>query len=303
MSAAANYYSSLPNVDADDDEIRRYAILLDNLGIGLVAYSPDAAPWMSNNAAGRLLGEGSPRWMDQHGETVPCDQLPQKIVSDTEQPLFDRILTVDDGAQGKTWLSVNALPVFSVAGKIRRILLTLNDITDLRQLQQEVSRLTTHDSLTGVFKKDVILPLLDTEIRRAQRYGTPFAIARLDIDHFSDLCQKHGRLNGDLVLVGVGKTFREGVREIDMIGRIEEDEFLVVLPNIRQSDAVIGMERLRTTIESRPFTSDRLAVTISGGIAEYAGETSAALLEHSRSLLISAKEAGRNRFCLDPEIS
>ncbi len=302
MNAAANYYPSLPNVNADDSEIRRYAMLLDNLGIGLVVYSIDALPCMSNNVADRLLGEKPHHWMDHHGKAVPRDELPQKISLKTEQPVFDTTLTVDDGTGGTIWLSVNALPVFSETGKIRRVLLTLNDITDLRQLQREVSRLTTHDSLSGAFNKDVISHLLENEIRRAQRYGTPFSIALLDIDHFSEICEKHGRFNGDLVLASVGKILREGVREIDMIGRLDVDEFLVILPNVRQSEAVVGVERLRSQIETHPFI-DHLAITISGGIAGYAGETSAALLERCQSLLLNAKKTGRNRFCLDPEIS
>ena len=124
----------------------------------------------------------------------------------------------------------------------------------------------------------------------------------VDIDLFSGLCETHGKSNGDLVLASIRKIFCEGVLEIDMVRRIGDDEFLVVLSNVRLSDAVIGMERLRSTIEERAFTPDNLHVTICGGIAEYAGKTSAKLLEHNKSLLLNAREFGRKRLCINLEI-
>lgn len=299
---AVHSYSSLPNVNADDNEISRYGLLLDNLGIGLLVYSLDALPCLTNKTADKLLGETQPVWMDANGQPIPTDQLPQKQVLSSEQPVLESILTICNDATNRTWLSVNALPVFSESGRIRRVLLTLNDITDLRELQLEIGRLTTHDSLTGTFNKDVITHLLENEIRRAQRYGTPFTVAQIEIDFFQSICEKHGKLIGDLVLAGIGKMLVEGVREIDRVGRIGNQEFLVILPNVRLNDATIGMERLRSMIEEQPLTPDNLPVTVSGGIAEYAGETSATLLERSKSLLIHAHEDGHNRLYLDPDI-
>ena len=299
---AAHSYSSLPNVNADDNEIRRYGLLLDNLGIGLLVYSLDALPCLTNKTADKLLGETQPVWMDANGQSIPTDRLPQKQVLSSEQPVLESILTICNDATNRTWLSVNALPVFSETGRIRRVLLTLNDITDLRELQLEIGRLTTHDSLTGTFNKDVITHLLENEIRRAQRYGTPFTVAQIEIDIFQTICEKHGKLIGDLVLAGIGKMLVEGVREIDRVGRIGNQEFLVILPNVRLNDAIVGMERMRSTIEEHPLTPDNLPVTISGGITEYAGDTSATLLERSKSLLIHAQEGGHNRLCLDLDI-
>ena len=67
-------------------------------------------------------------------------------------------------------------------------------------------------------------------------------------------------------------------------------------------DAMVGLERLRVLIETQTFTDDFLRITVSGGITEYTGENSATLIERSKSLLINARESGRNRFCLDGDI-
>ncbi len=105
------------------------------------------------------------------------------------------------------------------------------------------------------------------------------------------------------MLAGIGKLLSESMREIDIAGRIGNDEFLLVLPNVSLKDAMVGLERLRVLIETQTFPDDGyLRVTISGGITEYTGENSSTLIERSKSLLINARESGRNRFCLDGDI-
>jgi len=300
--SSAEFNSPLLNSHADDEEIKRYARLLDSLAIGLVVYSPDAAQFLRNKMAALLLGDTTQTWMNESGHMIPRDEFPEVIVLRTKQAVYDCTMTLADAEINTSWLSINAIPVFDENGNVRRVLTTVNDITDLRALQHEIGLLTTHDSLTGAFNNPAIMHLLEKEIRRAQRYGTPFTIAQLDIDSFLPLCEKHGKENGDLVLSGIGKLLCESVREIDLVGRIGNDEFLLVLPNVRLNDAIIGMERLRLRVEAQPLTPDNLFVTISGGITEYAGENATVLVERSKSLLIHAREAGRNRFCLDMDI-
>ena len=104
------------------------------------------------------------------------------------------------------------------------------------------------------------------------------------------------------MLAGIGELLGKSLRGIDIAGRIGEDDFLLVLPSVCLKDAMNGLERLRVLIEAHEFSSAGLKVTISGGITEYTGENSAALLERSKSLLINAREAGHNRFCLDSDI-
>jgi len=211
-------------------------------------------------------------------------------------------MALSNGEAHTTWLSVNALPVFSENGSIRRVLLTLIDINAERNLHSEVKQLSILDPLTGVFNQRYVMHLLENEIHRARRYGTPFTLAQLDVDRYFPLCAKHGQPSGDSVLAGIGKLLGKSLRGIDIAGRIGEDEFLLVMPNVSLKDAMIGLERLRVLIEAHEFASDGLKVTISGGITEYTGENSSALIERSKSLLINARDAGRNRFCLDSDI-
>jgi len=295
--------SPLPKATyAEDEEIRRYAGLLDSLSVGLMVFAPDASPCLNNRVAGKLLGNTPPVWKDERGQTISSDELPLKSVLRTSRPVLERIMALSNGEAHTTWLSVNALPVFSVNGSVRRVLLTLTDINAERNLHNEVKQLSIRDPLTGVFNQRYVMHLLENEIHRARRYGTPFTLAHVDVDRYIPLCAEHGQRSGDRVLAGIGKLVSNSLREIDIAGRIGEDDFLLVLPNVSLKDAMVGLERLRVLIEAHEFASAGLKVTISGGITEYTGENSAALIERSKSLLINAREAGRNRFCLDTDI-
>ncbi|MBL8414242.1 MAG: GGDEF domain-containing protein [Propionivibrio sp.] len=300
---AVEYCSPLPNACyAEDEEIRRYAGLLDSLSVGLVVFADDASPCLNNKIASQLLGNTPPIWKNENGQTISSDELPLESVLRTARPVLERIMGLSNGDAHTTWLSVNALPVFSENGSVRRVLLTLKDINAERILHSAVKQLSIRDPLTGLFNQRYVMHLLENEIHRARRYGTPFTLAQVDIDRYFPLCAEQGQASGDSVLAGIGNLLGKSLREIDIAGRIGEDEFLLVLPNVSLKDAMIGLERLRVLIEAHEFANAGLKVTISGGITEYTGENSAALIERSKSLLINAREAGRNRFCLDTDI-
>lgn len=299
---AIETHSPLPDSHADDQEIKRYAALLDRLEIGMLVFSPDAAPCFQNESAGKLMGNAPHSWTDEDGHPIAIEDIAKLLVHGSEQPILQHALALTTDGTNITWLSVNVIPIFLENGAVRCILLTLTDITEERNLQSEIEQLTILDPLTGVFNQRHVMVLLENEIHRARRYGTPFTLAQLDIDLFLPFCAEHGQQVGDRVLAGIGKLLSESMREIDIAGRIGNDEFLLVLPNVALHDALVGLERLRVLIETQTFTDAFLRVTVSGGITEYTGENSSTLIERSKSLLINARDSGRNRFCLDGDI-
>jgi diguanylate cyclase (GGDEF)-like protein len=293
--------SAAPKLLADDAEIERYAALLDHLGIGLIVYGADASI-VSRNPLAALLGDTPPGWLDEQGQPLPASEQPAWQALRSGQPVATRLVGVDRGAAQTSWFKADAVPVLAADGSIRRVLLTLQDVSRERQLASELEKLSVTDPLTGLSTEAHIVQLLENEIHRARRYGTPFALAQIDIDQFLPFCQTHGQPAGDRVLAEFGQLLRRSIREIDMAGRNGIDEFLLILPNVSLNDAMVGLERIRVLIETHDFSDTRLKVTISGGITEYTGENAATLIERSRSLLLHARESGRNRLCLDLEI-
>ena len=290
--------SSLPHLLADDEEIERYGRLLDSLGIGLEVFASDASIRHRNAIANELCGELGQNigriWREVDGQPVAGDKQPVAQVIQTSRPVFDRMLIVMGTEKPCVTVKVNALPVFSENGTLNRILLIL-----AKQPENTLELFSIHDPLTGVFSENHAIFLLDNEIHRARRYGTPFSLALIAVDQQRASCLSNGSTFGDDLFASVGKLLWKIMREIDIAGRIGVADFLIILPNVSLKDAMIGLERLRLLVETQEFTSEAVKVTISGGVTEYTGENSAPLIGHCRSLLENARDSGGNHFCVD----
>ncbi|MEI7431068.1 MAG: diguanylate cyclase [Betaproteobacteria bacterium] len=293
--------SLVPSAYADDEEIGRYAELLNTLGVGLIVYTPTASLLFHNTCAEKLLGQSPFPWKNATGQTIADAELPHKTVLRSGNPVFDQIMTLSKDDR-TTWVNTNALPVLAANGSVRRVLLTLTNITEDHERQQDISALRIRDPLTGAFNSTETRLLLENELCRAQRYGTPFTLAQLNIDHFNALGKQYGTTTCQVILAEVGKLLCSSAREMDLVGRTGEHEFLLIMPNVRLNDAIIGVERLRASIDEHRFTPDNLHVTLSGGVTEYAGENATQLIERTSSLLACAREAGHNRLCQDVEM-
>ncbi len=290
--------SSLPHLLADDDEIRRYGGLLDSLGIGLEVFAADASIRHRNAIGNELCGDPGQNmgqiWCEMDGQRVARDNHPLTQVMQTSRPVFDRMLILIRSGRPRISVRVNALPVFSDKGRMDRILLIL-----ARQPEDRSEQFSIHDPLTGVFSQNHAIFLLDNEIHRARRYGTPFSLAVIAVDQQRAFYRSNGSALADELFASVGKLLGKSMREIDIAGRIGIAEFLIILPNVALKDAMIGLERLRLLVETQEFLPDAVKATISGGVTEYTGENSAPLIEQCRSLLENAKDSGGNRFCVD----
>ncbi|MFN7942275.1 MAG: diguanylate cyclase [Thermoanaerobaculia bacterium] len=162
----------------------------------------------------------------------------------------------------------------------------------------------TYESLTGLFRREAILEILDREWSRSIRYDRPLTLALADLDHFKAVNDRHGHLAGDLVLQRIASALRAQLREADSIGRYGGEEFMLVLPETEISGAMGVAEKLRQLIEglSVPMDSGEVAqVTLSIGLAsrgdvgEDTGARGRALIAAADEALYLAKKKGRNR--------
>jgi diguanylate cyclase (GGDEF)-like protein len=297
-----NAHAPLAGLQADDAEIERYAVLLDCLGVGLLVYATDAEVCLSNAQARAILNDGPASFTDETGHPLIEADRPAAVVLRTRHAIQNRILGVNDAGTASRRINANVLPVFAGDGSIRRVLLTLSDISEQHWLEAKLEQLSIRDPLTDAFNRRHTMHLLDEECQRSQRYGTPSTIALIDIDRFREINDTYGRGTGDHLLSRVAHRIREALREIDIVGRYSGGEFLLILPNVHLDAAMVPLERIRAQIENEDFGSAGLSITISGGVTECAGDTSTALTERAQTLLLQAKEAGRNRLCQDVDI-
>ncbi|MBI4458779.1 MAG: diguanylate cyclase [Acidobacteria bacterium] len=176
--------------------------------------------------------------------------------------------------------------------------------TQMESLQKELAAgeqtrfLATHDSLTGLWNRSVILEILHKELVRARREGTCLGVLMADLDHFKEVNDTHGHLAGDAVLHEVAQRLQAGVREYDAVGRFGGEEFLIILPACHESP-LKHAERLRKSVSSEAINTDdgAIAVTISMGVAAGGPDLfdPEAVLRAADAALYRAKRTGRNR--------
>lgn len=177
------------------------------------------------------------------------------------------------------------------------------DITDRKRMEQELSRLATHDTLTGLYNRREISRILDEEVQRAERYGRSLALLWIDLDHFKRVNDKHGHAAGDRVLQALCDRLDRNIRSVDAIGRYGGEEFVVLLPEMEAEEARETAERLRTLVADEPLAIGReqtLALTISIGVAVYPdhGTSVDALCDAADRAMYEAKAGGRNQVCV-----
>ncbi|HTP67307.1 MAG TPA: diguanylate cyclase [Dongiaceae bacterium] len=157
----------------------------------------------------------------------------------------------------------------------------------------------THDLLTSLWNRGVILELTAREVERSRREKNCAAVIMCDIDHFKQVNDEYGHSVGDDVLREVAQRLQRSVRSYDMVGRYGGEEFLVVLNRCKPESALGRAENLRQAIERNPVTKgDRVVpVTISVGIAlsrNFEGAGLERIIQEADAALYEAKRSGRN---------
>jgi diguanylate cyclase len=174
-----------------------------------------------------------------------------------------------------------------------------NRSSELKKAYTRIEELAELDELTGSFNRRCIMRMLDDAIARARRIKTPCSIALIDLDWFKRINDAFGHITGDEVLRTFAITIFANIRTIDRFGRYGGEEFLLVLPDTPDDDAVRMLDRLRAIIADLDWSafSPGMRVTISAGIATLKpDETPETFLARADSALYAAKARGRNRI-------
>jgi len=164
------------------------------------------------------------------------------------------------------------------------------------QSESKLELMLIHDQLTGAFSRRIILEKLKYELNRFRRYGSPFCIAMIDIDHFKKVNDDFGHLTGDAVLKELSSLVMRKIRNTDIFGRYGGEEFLLILPETKKNEARTVLENIRKEVGNYDFPIAG-RVTISSGLSCVNDNSDDInnLIEAADGNLYRAKEAGRNR--------
>jgi diguanylate cyclase len=169
-----------------------------------------------------------------------------------------------------------------------------------RALEEELKKtqkLALTDALTELPNREAYNRKIHEEFKRSQRNGSKLSLAVVDVDHFKAFNDTYGHQVGDRVLKIIAKVLKQNLRQSDFVARFGGEEFVVVLPETSEEDAVTVLDKVREKLASTKFKfkEDPVRLTASTGISEFRAEDTAELaFARADEALYQAKEAGRN---------
>ena len=145
----------------------------------------------------------------------------------------------------------------------------LSLLVEIHRLEEEMRKLATYDSLTGLLSRHVFLEKTDYFYKIAKRDGLEFSVVFVDLDNFKEINDLLGHAAGDKALEAIGKTIKDILRESDLACRYGGDEFVFFLPNTSSEQTQKFTERFHTRIGEIQYDDLQIHFSVSIGLATY----------------------------------
>ena len=180
------------------------------------------------------------------------------------------------------------------------IVITLRDITERKQFEEQIAYMALHDPLTDLPNRNFFLERMEQAIALASRYQKKVAIMYVDLDRFKAINDNLGHKAGDTVLRETAHRLKNCVRASDTVARVGGDEFAVLLYELENFEDAAHIARRIIELSNKPILADgdECVIGASIGISVYPsdGTTVDALLKNADTAMYHAKNSGRNRF-------
>jgi len=166
---------------------------------------------------------------------------------------------------------------------------------------KELKILAGTDSLTKIHNRRKIFELVEMELNRYERNGGFLSVIAVDLDRFKPINDKFGHFVGDIILRKVSSTIKGMIRKTDHIGRVGGDEFVILLPDTSEENAVTIAEKIRAMVELLKFEEKKypeLSISVSLGISAVKEKQIGVdkLLDQADMALYTSKQKGRNQI-------
>ena len=196
-------------------------------------------------------------------------------------------------------VSLMISPVRNDDGEIINYLAIEDDITEKKQVEEQVKYLAHYDQLTGLPNRVLLEDHFQFAISIAARNHEKLAVMFMDLDNFKNVNDGLGHSVGDKLLIEVSKRLKEALREEDLVARLGGDEFIIILPKTDVNGAAILAQKLVDKI-AQPFQIGlyKLSCTPSIGIAIYPddGNETEVLSKNADAAMYKVKQFSKNGF-------
>jgi diguanylate cyclase len=172
-----------------------------------------------------------------------------------------------------------------------------SEANELRLATSKARALAMKDPLTGIWNRQALTEVLQTEYSRWARYQKPLTMVVWDVDYFKAVNDKFGHSAGDVVLKTIARIFKDSTRQADFIARFGGEEFVGLFPEINLEQGLEMANKIRQTVENTQFQHNGISVpiTTSAGLATFEkGDTIEDVFTRADKALYEAKGQGRN---------
>jgi diguanylate cyclase (GGDEF)-like protein len=273
------------------DERRHHAeATLNSLSDAVLSTNPDGRVTYLNRAAEVLTG-----WSQREAIGRPLRE-----VFRTSGAGADCVLVRRDGHEID--VEHSTAPIHDAHREPRGVVITFRDAGPARMVSRHLSHLARHDALTDLPNRLLLDDRLTGAIAMAERHDWQLAVLFLDVDGFKAVNDSLGHAAGDSLLRSIGRRLDAAVRRSDTVSRYSGDEFVILLPEISNSDdaALVARKLVRAASGPHRIGSRNVTVTASVGIALYPedGRDSETLIRHADAAMYEAKRSSQGSFRL-----
>lgn len=291
--------------------IARLRTITNSQSEGVIALDLDAKITFANPAAVHMLGCASDA--DLLGAPIK-DKLVlrhRRVPLDFASMVEGQFVAQDADAtlgppDGETLDIAYSITPLRAEGAHVGAVLVLRDVTERRAFQDELTRRALHDELTGLPNRRLLLERLDHALARTSTTGLNHGLLFLDLDRFKLVNDSYGHLVGDKLLIQVGNRLLSGLSPADSVARMSGDEFIVLIEDVSEMEAVTEVAERLLQLLQEPFEVDGHHIFMSASIG--VGLTQS---EQSRDEVLAAidaatyaaKAAGRNCYTVSTDAS
>lgn len=180
-----------------------------------------------------------------------------------------------------------------------KVLVVMKDVTGRKEIEKRIFHLAYHDALTDFPNRRSFMSELRNELLNRNNSEEKMSILSIDLDDFKMVNEQIGHDNGDLVIQKAAAIIRESIRPSDVAARMGGDEFIILLKNVNEEEALQIVQRiLQKFSEPMKINGNDYFVTCSIGVAHYPkhGQTPEELIKNADTALSIVKSRTKNNY-------
>lgn len=284
----------------------KYRTILENIQEGYFEVNLTGNLIFFNDSVCELIGYSRDETTHMNYRTFTNEEMAKKVyqafnkVYKTGEPTreFDWQIIRKNGESRYIEASVSVRK--DLSGNVVGFKGIIRDITERKQIHQQLNHMATHDALTSLPNRTLFMDRLQIALAQSKRKKNKLAVMMLDLDHFKDVNDNLGHIIGDKLLKEIGDRLTSILRHNDTVARFGGDEFVILLSDLEREEYAAGVAKVILKALQKPFllADHEIVTNASIGIAMFPDdcEDMESLLKKSDTAMYSVKTTGRNNY-------